>query len=198
MRVLNLYSGIGGNRKLWDNCNVTAVEIVPAIAKIYKEIYPYDNVIIGDAKQYLLENYDKFDFIWASPPCITHSKVKRSTSVKPFYQDMSLYEIILFMKNFVKCDWIVENVITFYKPLIQPTCLMDSHYFWSNVFIMNCGDNTKFRNHDGQLKELAEDNQINIKLLDGLNYSMKRKLLRNCTSPVTGKKLFDYVRHFSM
>lgn len=198
MRVLNLYSGIGGNRKLWNNCDVTAVEIVPAIAEIYKKTYPSDNVIIGDAKQYLLDNYDKFDFIWASPPCITHSKVKRSTCAKPYYQDMSLYEIILFMKNFVKCNWIVENVITFYKPLIPPTCLMDSHYFWSNAFIMNSGDNIKFRNHNGQLKELAEDNMINIRLLDGLDYSTKRKLLRNCTSPVTSKKLFDYIRHFSI
>ena len=26
MKVLNLYAGIGGNRKLWENVEVTAVE----------------------------------------------------------------------------------------------------------------------------------------------------------------------------
>lgn len=68
IKVLNLYAGIGGNRKLWKNVEVTAVEINPEIAKIYKDFFPGDEVIIGDAHEYLLHNYDKFDFIWSSPP----------------------------------------------------------------------------------------------------------------------------------
>ena len=40
MKILNLYAGIGGNRKLWGEDNeVTAIEYDEAIAKIYKEIY---------------------------------------------------------------------------------------------------------------------------------------------------------------
>jgi len=36
MRILNLYAGIGGNRKLWgDEHDITAIENVPKIAKIY-------------------------------------------------------------------------------------------------------------------------------------------------------------------
>ena len=35
MKVLNLYAGVGGNRKLW-NADVTAVESHPKIAEIYK------------------------------------------------------------------------------------------------------------------------------------------------------------------
>lgn len=27
MKILNLYAGIGGNRALWENCEVTAVEL---------------------------------------------------------------------------------------------------------------------------------------------------------------------------
>ena len=38
-KVLNLFAGIGGNRKLWKNCKVTAVELNPKIAKIYKKLY---------------------------------------------------------------------------------------------------------------------------------------------------------------
>lgn len=50
MKILNLYAGIGGNRKLWgDEHEITAVEINPEIAEIYKNLYPQDTVIIGDA-----------------------------------------------------------------------------------------------------------------------------------------------------
>jgi DNA (cytosine-5)-methyltransferase 1 len=64
MKILNLYSGIGGNRKFWGNEHeITAVEFDESIAKIYKDLYPEDNVIIGDAHQYLLENFKNFDFI---------------------------------------------------------------------------------------------------------------------------------------
>lgn len=36
MKILNLYAGIGGNRKLWgDEHEITAIEINPKIAKIY-------------------------------------------------------------------------------------------------------------------------------------------------------------------
>ena len=58
MKILNLYCGIGGNRKLWpDKYNITAVEFNEDIANIYKDLYPNDKVIVADAHQYLLENY---------------------------------------------------------------------------------------------------------------------------------------------
>lgn len=39
MKVLNLYASIGGNRKLWPiECEVTAVENNPQIAKIYQVV----------------------------------------------------------------------------------------------------------------------------------------------------------------
>ena len=41
MKILNLYAGIGGNRKLWeDEYEVTAVENNPHIARIYKDLFP--------------------------------------------------------------------------------------------------------------------------------------------------------------
>ena len=36
IKVLNLYAGIGGNRKLWKDVEVTAVEINEEIAGVYK------------------------------------------------------------------------------------------------------------------------------------------------------------------
>ena len=49
IKVLNLYAGIGGNRKLWENVDVTAVEWKPEIAVIYQDFFPDDKVIITDA-----------------------------------------------------------------------------------------------------------------------------------------------------
>lgn len=83
MKILNLYAGIGGNRKLWgDEHEVTAIEYDENIAKIYKDNFPNDKVIVTDAHQYLLDHFREYDFIWASPPCPSHSKVRKSLSIK--------------------------------------------------------------------------------------------------------------------
>ena len=64
MKILNLYAGIGGNRKLWGSEHqITAVEYDPAIAAIYSDLYPQDELIIGDAHEYLAKHFDEFDFI---------------------------------------------------------------------------------------------------------------------------------------
>ena len=69
MKILNLYCGIGGNRKLWGNkYNITAIENIEKIADVYKNSFPQDTVIVTDAHEYLLDHYKEFDFIWSSPP----------------------------------------------------------------------------------------------------------------------------------
>ena len=138
IKILNLYAGIGGNRKLWDgDIEVTAVEINPKIAKIYQDFFPNDKVIVADAHQYLLEHYKEFDFIWSSPPCPSHSKIRNeagvgSGQVEAIYPSMDLYQEIIFLKHFCKnIKWVVENVNPYYKPLI-PGKLIQRHLFWSN------------------------------------------------------------------
>ena len=143
MKVLNLYAGIGGNRKLWDeveDIEVTAVEYDENIAKAYKDRYPSDIVIIGDAKQYLLDHYKEFDFIWISPPCQSHSTILNSQYTKdshtPVYPDMTLYQIISFLQLYGKnTKWIVENVKPYYNPFVQPLFKLDRHLFWGNFTI---------------------------------------------------------------
>jgi len=63
MKILNCYCGLGGNRKLWKNVEVTAIEIDPEIAEIYQDNFPDDKVIVTDAHKYLEKNYKKFDFL---------------------------------------------------------------------------------------------------------------------------------------
>jgi len=137
MKVLNLYAGIGGNRKLWEDVEVTSVEYEPKIAAQYKQLYPNDNLIVGDAHEYLLDHYREFDFIWSSPPCQTHSKTNYFTNEirkRSRYPDMSLYQEIIFLNQFCKGKFCVENVIGYYEPLIKPTKI-GRHYLWSNFNI---------------------------------------------------------------
>ncbi len=98
MKILNLYAGIGGNRKLWGNEHeVVAVENNNQIAEAYKTFYPNDKVIVDDAHQFLLDNFKDFDLIWSSPPCQTHSNTNWFLHGQGIirYPEMSLYEGII-------------------------------------------------------------------------------------------------------
>jgi len=188
MKILNLYAGIGGNRKLWNKENlgmdieVTAVEINPEIAKIYQEFFPDDKVIITDAHQFLLEHFEEFDFIWSSPPCPTHSHIRKVfyNQNKPVYPDMKLYEEIVFLQGYFRGLWVVENVISWYNPLIKPY-EVGGHYFWSN-FIINT-KRFKPRKHYGNINELENRKGFVLKNFKGIN---KIKILRNCVEPELG------------
>ena len=139
LKILNLYAGIGGNRKLWSgDIEVTAVELNPEIAKIYQDFFPNDKVIVADAHQYLLDHYKEFDFIWSSPPCQSHTLFNilliKGKGIKPRYPSMILYEEIVFLQHFFNGKYVVENVKGYYEPLIKPQELY-RHYFWSNFNI---------------------------------------------------------------
>ena len=102
MKILNLYCGIGGNRKLWgDEHEITAVEFEPKIAEKYKALFPNDNVIVADAHQYLLDHYSEFDFIWTSPPCQTHSRANYFINyiTNSRYPKMELWQTKLDLKR---------------------------------------------------------------------------------------------------
>ena len=143
MKILNLYACLGGNRFKWDevtDIEVTAVELDSELARLYQERFPNDTVIVADAHQYLLDNYKEFDFIWSSPPCPTHSKVRHSQKNRQTfvdkYPDLKLYEEILFLDNYFNGKYCVENVIPFYTPLI-PAKKRGRHLYWANFNLPN-------------------------------------------------------------
>jgi len=202
MKVLNLYAGIGGNRKLWKDVEVTAVEIEPHIAKVYQENFPNDQVIICDAKEYLLKHFQEFDFIWASPPCPTHSRFRNlwkgdgkhitnnnKVSGSSFrLPDMDLYSIIIFLQHFYKGVYVVENTISYYEPLIKPF-VVDNHYIWSNRNILNAKkESREIRNQDIDYKS----KKIGFPLPKDIKSKREiRKLLNNCVRPETGLHIFN-------
>ena len=84
MKILYLYAGIGGNRKLWDgDIEVTAVELNPDIAKIYQDFFPDDKVVVTDAHQYLLDHFEEYDFISAPSMAIPANKINE----RAFFED---------------------------------------------------------------------------------------------------------------
>jgi DNA (cytosine-5)-methyltransferase 1 len=193
MKILNLYSGIGGNRKLWKDVEVTAVERRKDIAMVYNHYFPNDIIVVGDAHQYLLDHYHEFDFIWSSPPCQTHSRArmwgfKNNNKVEKKYPDMKLYQEILFLKHYFEGKWLVENVNPFYEPLIPPTKELGRHLFWSNFYIKSFEIKEADINR-GTRKEWSE-----LHGFDLTNHridSRKDQIYRNCVHPETGLALLE-------
>ena len=190
MKILNLYAGIGGNRKLWgDDYEITAVEWDKNIAKIYQGFFPRDKVLVEDAHDYLLKHFEEYDFIWSSPPCPSHSKIRNEAGVgrgqnKPVYPDMELYQEIILMKQMSKMrifkgKYAIENVVSYYKPLVEPQEIA-RHYIWSNFFINSY--KTKTRGHMLKNKDLIKIKGFEIN---------DTKLLRNCTEPELGLHIFQ-------
>ena len=184
LKVCNLFAGIGGNRKLWQNVEVTAVEQNAEIAKIYCDFFPNDKMIVGDAHQFLLEHFAEYDFIWSSPPCPTHSKY-RFLNDKKVYPDMKLWQEIIFLQHFAKGLWVIENVQPYYEPFLTGTAL-GRHYYWSNFRIqlydakikgnpIKYWDIKDFENHSGYDLDKYE--------FGGYE---KRQILRNCVDPEIG------------
>ena len=195
LKILNLFAGIGGNRKLWKDVQVTAVEYNESIAAVYADNFPQDNLIIGDAHEYLKNHFQEFDFIWTSPPCQTHSSFRQNICVRfrgtePKFPDMRLYEEILFLQHNAKCLWVVENVKPYYTPLISAT-QRGRHLFWSNFAIPEFDFKEKETIRKAQIPQLSQVHGFDLSKFKIPN---KRQVLRNCVSPEIGAQIFSVVK----
>lgn len=197
-KVLNLFSGIGGNRKLWDdNYQITAVESSEKISGVYQKLFPNDIVIVADAYDYLKENLNNFDFIWASPPCQKHSRMMKATRHKVAdYPDFRLYELIIFLTHFFKGKWVVENVVPYYKPIINPTSKIGRHLFWSN-FQIEAEDVKRpkgfIAKSNLQGKKEMQD-WLGLHFEETIYYGKNHcpvQILRNCVHPGIGAQIIE-------
>ena len=198
MKVLNLYACLGGNRYKWTDCEVTSVELDPEAARLYKERFPNDTVIVADAHQYLLDHYSEFDFIWSSPPCPTHSRLamsnKTKESVPNKYPDMSLYQEIIFLQYYFKGKFVVENVIPYYEPLI-PAQKRGRHLYWTNFQLptnINERQTIGISSTTNEVKKLCEFHDF-----DFYKYKGKQpinKMARNLVDYEAGLTIFNTAR----
>ena len=195
MKILNLYAGIGGNRKLWgDEHQITAVEYDPKIASVYADLWPHDEVIVGDAHEYLRVNFREYDFIWSSPPCQSHSSFRHNLRVRyghsePVFADMSLYEEILFLQHYAEGYWLVENVVPYYGALIEAQ-KVGRHLYWTNFDLPelpHLNDNIRGNNKISDLENLHGFDLSDYRLPN------KRQVLRNVVSPEIGLGILEKV-----
>ncbi|WP_312312183.1 DNA cytosine methyltransferase [Empedobacter brevis] len=198
-KVLNLYACLGGNRLLWEDCEVTAVELDPELARLYQERFPNDKVIIADAHQYLLDHYQEFDFIWSSPPCPTHSRARYwafgANGKKPIYPDMKLYEEILFLQHYYKTGkYVVENVVPYYDPLI-PAKKRGRHLYWTNFNLPSDLQDRRFPicSAKNELKGLCEFHNYDFTKYNG-NQSVL-KIARNLVDFKAGETIYNTARN---
>lgn len=208
MKVLNLYAGIGGNRKLWEDVEVTAVEIDLEIAAIYQAHFPQDKVIVGDAHQYLLEHYSEFDFIWSSFPCTTHTRMNVNFNLVRF-PDLGLFEEIIFLNHFFKGKFCVENVVPYYELIMPevPVQQFNRHLFWANFKIRTTDKRNppkqiqnitaqhtkrKRKNYDGAIVNIKSSQPHYGFDLSGVEIETRKdKILRNCVDPELGLMILN-------
>jgi DNA (cytosine-5)-methyltransferase 1 len=102
-KILNLYACLGGNRYKWDevadNLEITAVELDPEAARLYKERFPKDTVIIADAHEYLLEPLTKNLILYGVHHLVQviHEQgiCKTKYNYNQFIPDLKLYEEVI-------------------------------------------------------------------------------------------------------
>tara|TARA_R100000655_G_scaffold29106_1_gene58964 strand:- start:255 stop:893 length:639 start_codon:yes stop_codon:yes gene_type:complete len=195
MKILNLYACLGGNRYKWnevkEDIQVTAVELDPECARLYKQRFPNDKVIVADAHQFLLDHYKEYDFIWSSPPCPSHSRINISQYTndnwKPKYPSMLLYEEIIFLNYYYKGKYVVENVIPFYEPLIKAN-KRGRHLYWTN-FVLPYFKERDAKIREWQLPQLQKHHNIDLSNYKG--NQNKRKIARNLVDYEAGKTIFE-------
>ena len=201
-KVLNLYACLGGNRYKWTDCEVTAVELDPVCAELYQERFPNDTVIVADAHQYLLEHYKEFDFIWSSPPCPSHSRVRLSQKNRDtfvaIYPEMKLYEEIIFLETYFDGMFCVENVIPYYEPLI-PAQKRGRHLYWTNFKLPIDLNGRKELNgvfggmSSNEVKKLSKLHDYDFRKYKG--EQRVDKMARNLVDYEVGKTILDVARN---
>ena len=203
MKILIGCAGIAGESELWSDIenDITHVELDPKIAKVISDRKPSRNVVVGDAYEYLLNNYQEYDFIWFSPPCQANSRMIRSgKNRKPRFPDLKLYELKIFLDYNFKGKYCIENVIPYYTPVIEPTAKLGRHLFWANFNISNF-ELPQIPNFImlGTVKGSVElKNWLGINYEGNLYYNGNHdpcQVLRNCVHPELGLSVFNDLKN---
>ena len=104
------------------------------------------------------------------------------------YPDMKLYQEILLLEHFFKGKYVVENVISFYEPLVVQK-KRDRHYYWTNFNLPSDLKGRKASNFiHSKVSDLSEFHDY-----DFTKYKGKQrmdKIARNLVDYEAGKTIF--------
>jgi DNA (cytosine-5)-methyltransferase 1 len=232
MEIYNTFSGLGYNSLDWnrDIHEITSIEYNEHIAKQYHINFPLDKLEVTNAltyleemlnnEEWLIDHKGKTIFIWCSPPCQSHTMFRMIRGHNIPQMD-SLYGLITFLEyrcKFIKekydvnVYWIVENVKSWYKPLIEPTVTLGRHRIWSNfdiplVEFISPKVNTmsydqlnealsQSRIDINYVKKVKEFNYETLKYEKVFNYTQLRQLVRNGAFPPLSRYILELVEYY--
>jgi DNA (cytosine-5)-methyltransferase 1 len=198
--IFNGCAGFGANTHLlYGQHYITHAEHYSKIADVNKELHPNDIVVATNAYQYFQDHHEEFDVAWFSPNCQSHSKMVKATrhKVNKIPDLTGLYGIILFLDNFYEGNWVVENVMPWYKPLIEPTLKVGRHLFWSNIDLTDVEDIKRPANFINKSNKQGADDLKKWLGLDFEGYVYYQgnhcpaQTLRNCVHPKLGQQILN-------
>ena len=112
---------------------------------------------------------------------------------------MKLYQEIILLQTFFKGKYIIENVKSYYEPLIKPQ-ISGRHYFWANFKIPMLKFEKQIGRMNGTKKTLGGKIQDELRATNhkklGFDLSKytnidKSKVLNNCVAPEIGLAIFE-------
>ncbi len=114
---------------------------------------------------------------------------------------MSLWQEIFFLKHIYRGNYCVENVKSYYDPLVKPQTI-GRHYFWANFEIpkididyVQIGTMNRQASKSAQRKAIIREAQIpeliDLHGLKDFKLKNKRQVLRNCVYPELGEHILN-------
>ncbi len=195
--ILDLFAGVGGTARGIQSFLIekqipftyVAIDSDLETCKAHVINNPLSQVICSDALYFLKKYYSYFDFIWASPPCQTHSRLN---FLKKWHStpDDTLWKTISFLKS-INISFVVENVRPYYEPLIKPTIIIDRHCFWSDIPLVFFDVPKKPKPFN--FMELKDWETYHGLKSVNKTYMEKRQSLRNVVNPLLARGVFKQV-----
>jgi len=188
LRILDLFCGLGGTARGFQKYLIesgiefeyVAVDIDEDILKAHKFLNPHSTTVLRDAWSFGDDELREFDFIWASPPCETHSMLMfyYMGTVKFRKPDMRLWDLIRRLYSLEK-PFCVENVRPYYGYVIRPAAKAGRHRIWSNLVLEDVEDGVKFEKVKDDVRRLMEYHEVTDEIKSVLRGRKLRDALRD-------------------
>lgn len=135
--------------------------------------------------------------------CQANSRMIRSgKNRKPRLPDLLLYEFKIWFDCNYKGKYVIENVIPYYQPVIEPTAKIGRHLFWANFPI---SEDFHINQPKGFINKTTVKGAEELKKWLGIHYKGNLyyngnhnpgQVLANCVHPDLGKHIYDCLEKY--